>query len=369
MKASFPKVTLKTCWTTVKNKTIKVALIHAKLGLKGGLETRLQNYIEFFLLRGDEVTVVCSRVDTEVTLDARVTLIKLNTRYFPKPLRPWLFYQKVRSYLKDTRFDFSLSLGRTAGQHAVLAPANHLAYLNFLGKGSQSFSDQLQVYLDRQAFESSKTIFACSQMVKQELIDLYGTQASKIEVLYPPINISKFNPNLKTKKTALRLKHQLSPNQKIFLFVSTGHTRKGLPFLLELFSKLDPKKHLLLVSGKPEVKTSLENVQNIGFNSNLNEWYALSDFLIHPAKYEPFGQIVTEAIYMKTPVLISDHVGAKELITSEVGLVLPEGNLGTWQRIVESTNFTAFTFETDFVKENQLSLNDHMKKMLSTLNL
>ena len=36
-------------------------------------------------------------------------------------------------------------------------------------------------------------------------------------------------------------------------------------------------------------------------------WYALADFLIHPAKYEPFGQIITEVIYMKTPVLISDR--------------------------------------------------------------
>ena len=259
-------------------------------------------------------------------------------------------------------------MGRTAGQDAVLAPANHLAYLNFLGKTSKSFSDQLQVYLDQQAFDCSKTIFACSQMVKKELIELYNTEASKIEVLYPPINTLKFNPDLKSQKEAFKIKHGFSPEQKIFLFVSTGHQRKGLSFLLKLFSKLDPNKYLLLVSGKPEVKTSLKNIQDIGFNNNLNEWYSLSDFLIHPAQYEPFGQIITEAIYMKTPVLISDHVGAKELVTSREGRVLPEGNMEAWLLVIESVNPSDFTFETDFVKEHQLSLQDHMKKMLSALN-
>lgn len=336
--------------------------------MKGGLETRLRNYIDYFLSRGDEVTVICSRVDAGVKLSEKVTLVKLNTRYFPKPLRPWLFYQKVRNYLKETAFDFSLSLGRTAGQDAVLAPANHLAYLNFLGKISRSFSDQLQIYLDQQAFEHSRKIFACSHMVRQELIDLYNTQHSKIEILYPPINILKFTPDLKSQKNALRVKQGLSPEQKIFLFVSTGHKRKGLPFLLELFSKLDPNKYLLLISGKPEVKTNLKNIKDVGFNDNLNDWYAMSDFLIHPAKYEPFGQIITEAIYMKTPVLISDRVGAKELITSKEGRVIPEGNLDAWLQAVESVHPSDFTFETDFVKENQLSLDEHMKKMLSALN-
>ena len=75
-------------------------------------------------------------------------------------------------------------------------------------------------------------------MVKKELIDLYTTKASKIEVLYPPINILKFDPDLKAQKEALRLKHGFNPKQKIFLFVSTGHKRKGLPFLLNYFLSL-----------------------------------------------------------------------------------------------------------------------------------
>ena len=269
--------------------------------------------------------------------------------------------------MKSEAFDFSLSLGRTAGQKSVLAPANHLAYLKYMGKTRRSFSDQMQIYLDQLAFEHSEKIFPCSEMVKQELIECDKVEESKLEVLYPPFNTSKFTPHLKKEKTRLRKENGIGENQKVFIFVSTGHKRKGLDFLLKLFSLLDSKQYMLLVSGKPEVKTELKNIKNIGFNSHLNEWYALSDYLIHPAKYEPYGQIITEAIYMKTPVLISDNVGAKELVTNKEGKVLPEGDLDIWLQTILSVQLSDFSFDEDFVTKNQLSLEAHMTKMLSKM--
>lgn len=368
MKARSQKERLKTCWTTVKNKTIRVALIHAKLGLKGGLETRLQNYIEYFLSRGDEVTVVCSRVDEDVKLSDKVTLVKLNTRYIPKPFRPLFFYFKVKKYLANQVFDVSLSLGRTVGQDAVLAPATHLAFQKALSNKNTSLRDYMQIFLDRESYKKSKVIFAASNTVKNELIDLYNVPKQKIKILFPPFNEKRYSPLLKENKSILREKKGFKSDKKIFLFVSVGHRHKGLDFLMRLFSMLDESKYILLISGKPLVKSSLKNVIDVGYNLDLNELYALADFLIHPAKYESFGQIVTESIYMKTPVLISDHVGAKQLITLNEGLVLPEGNVEAWLQAIESVDPLDFKFETDFVKENQLSLDDHMKKMLLALN-
>ena len=103
----------------------------------------------------------------------------------------------------------------------------------------------------------------------------------------------------------------------------------------------------------------------MGFEQDLNSWYAVADFLIHPAKYEPFGQIVTEALYMKTPVLLSDKVGVKELITKEKGVVLPEGDLDRWEEMVRRVEVDQFDFEEDFVAKYGLSLESHMQKMLS----
>lgn len=307
---------------------------------------------------------MCSHVEEAVVLPQNVNIIKLPVRHIPKPFRPYAFFRKVKNYITKSNFDFSLSLGRTIGQQYVLAPATHLGYMKYLGVKSKKLSDYMQVYLDRQSYLSSKKVFACSTMVKQELIDLYKIDKKKVEVLYPPFNASKFDKSLKNNKEQLKKKIGYSSEQILFLFVSTGHKRKGVPFLLKLFKEL-PETHQLMIIGKPEVKTNLPNVQYKGFESDLNEWYAIADFLIHPAKYEPYGQIVTEALYMDTPVVISDKVGAKELVGESEGLVLPEGELEVWEEKLLGIKLTDFNIDKYFVEKNELLLEHHMSKMMS----
>lgn len=134
--------------------------------------------------------------------------------------------------------------------------------------------------------------------------------------------------------------------------------------MLKLFKEL-PATHQLMIIGKPEVKTNLPNVQYKGFESDLNKWYAVADFLIHPAKYEPYGQIVTEALYMNTPVVISDKVGAKELVGKNEGLVLPEGELEVWKEELLEIKLSDFCIDEHFAEKNELLLEHHMVKMMS----
>ena len=246
----------------------------------------------------------------------------------------------------------------------MLAPATHLGYMKYLDVKSKKLTDYMQVYLDKHSYLSSEKVFACSTMIKQELIELYKIDERKIKILYPPFNASKFDKNLKSKKEQLKSKLGYSSEQVLFLFVSTGHKRKGVPFLLKLFKEL-PETHQLMIIGKPEVKTNLPNVQYQGFESDLNNWYAVADFLIHPAKYEPYGQIVTEALYMNTPVVISDKVGAKELVGENEGLVLPEGELEVWKEKLLGIKLSDFIIDEKFAEKNELLLEHHMSKMLS----
>lgn len=331
--------------------------------MKGGLETRLHNYLTYFLNRGDDVTIICSTIEEQTSLPNTVEIVKLNVRYIPKPFRPFAFYKKVKKYLNDAPFDFSLSLGRTAGQHAVLAPSTHLAYLKYMKTKTRKLSDYMQVFLDRISYETSNIVFACSEMLKEELIDLYKIDSSKIKVLYPPFNPSNFNRELISEKESLRKEMSYTNDQQLFLFVSTGHKRKGLNFLLKLFQKLGNRYQLLIV-GTPEVHSHLKNVQYVGYEKNTSKWYAMCDYLIHPARYEAFGQIITESLYMQTPVIISDRVGAKELIGEQEGLVLPEGDLENWIRTIEQLDKDQFRVVNDFVTVHKLGLEDHMNKML-----
>ncbi|PLX10768.1 MAG: hypothetical protein C0594_04440, partial [Marinilabiliales bacterium] len=272
---------------------MKVALIHYRYTLRGGLETRLMNYMNFFLERGDEVCLICSRISEGVSVPENVRIVLLSPGLVLKPWRQKAFSDKVKKYLGNNQFDFSLSLGRTEGQDAVLAPGNHVGYLRALKKSSFSVSDGQQIEMEKRSFLSSKVIFACSEMIRHELINDYRIDEDKIQVLYPPLNTKKFKILEESTRIALKEKYDIRGDKKTFLFVSSSHERKGLPFLFNLFEQLQNEPIELIIVGYPKVHSALDNVRFLEFSNHPEELYNIVDFTIHPAIYEPFGQIVS----------------------------------------------------------------------------
>lgn len=343
---------------------MRVALINSRLSYFGGLETRLLNYIRFFSEKGDEVFVIAHKIDKKIKLPENTTLVKINIRWFPKRYRRLLFNNRVKKYMKKNRFDFSLSLGRTSSQDAVLAPSNHLGYLKAMKKNRYTFNDRQQIYLDRISYEKSKLVFACSSMMKDELVNLYNIPAHKIKILYPPLNINKFNMDLSNDREQIRLEYGMKNDQKIFVFISTGHKRKGLDLLLNIFEKLEYTNNILFIAGNPAVHSKCENIKYLGYVKETNRLYTAADFTIHPALYEPFGQIISESLACGTPVIISTMVGAKEILNPEIGKVINGFDVETWKNEIINLNRSNFKIPKNIAEQYSLSTQNHIEKML-----
>jgi len=344
---------------------MKIALIHYRIVNKGGLETRLLNYIDFFLSEGHEVSVLCSKIHPDIiTNHKNLKIIKLNLGIMPKLFRKWYFNLVLKKEMKKHAFDFSLSLGRTSHQDAVLAPSNHLGYLKALNKKQSSISDYLQIYLDRVSYQKSKIIFAASEMMKSELENLYHINPQKIVVLYPPLNIHKFNKGLKEKQLYFKEKYNLNTNELCFLFVSTSNKRKGIELLKQVFSSLDITKYHLYISGDNPGIYNQKNIHYLGYQKNIEELYAAADFTIHPAIYEPFGQIISESLQCGTPVIISENTGAKELVANEFGIIINGFEKEDWLKAITNIKKREFSILSDFAILNQLSVESHVKMML-----
>ncbi|MGB1206561.1 MAG: glycosyltransferase family 4 protein [Chitinophagales bacterium] len=346
---------------------MKIAIIHDKLIWKGGLETRLRNYVSYFLEQGHDITIIYNKKAADVNFSEHVHLQKMRRLWFPKSLRKWHFSEQTASFLKQNKFDASLSLGRTAHQDAVLAPGNHLGYLAATEKSWRSFDDRMQIFMDKQSFKHSKVIFAASQMIKNELKSLYNVAEQKIKVLYPPLNTEHFTSKPPLEKSLLQKKYGFDAQKTSFLFVSTGHRRKGLPLLLQLFEELDKTKFELLVAGYPKIYSNLENVKYIGFQTEMNELYHATDYFILPALYEPFGQVVAEALQGQTPVIISHKVGAKEVIGLNEGIVVPSFEVSDWKYEIEHLADKNLVVAPNFAERNRLSLPYHAEIILDTL--
>lgn len=340
---------------------MKVALIHIRYIFKGGLETRLFNYINYFLERGDEVHLFTSKISPDIEPPKSLHIHLINLKRVFKPIRNFFFDKKLKHVIDRDSFDFILSLERTSRQYHVVAPSTHKGYL--VAKKSRFYDlvDLLQIYLDKKAFSSAKVVYACSTMIKNEIIKYYGIPPQHIEVLYPPVNLSNFKTTLS--KQEARAKYQLDSQSKYFLLVSTSHKRKGLDLLLEVFKNLPPN-YKLLVAGT-SFKSELENVLSIGFVKEMGTLYRAADVLLHPAVYEPFGQIVSEAFACHLPVMVSENVGAKELITPKNGVVVKSLVKEDWIAAIQSIDMNQFDFEKIGPLLAQLSLEKHMENMLN----
>lgn len=313
---------------------------------------------------GHEVTVIVFRVGKGITLPPGIRLIHVPLWYVPKMLRAYFFDRRLGKIMARERFDFALSLGRTSHQDAVLLPGNHLGYLRAMGIQGRSIDDRLQIMMDAKGYAAAGTILACSEMMRDEVIELYSVPAEKIKVLYPPTDTARFHSGLRENRVSVRERFGMRPDRICCVLVSASHGRKGLPLLLKVFERLKDKGFDLYVAGAESVGSDLPNVHSLGFVKDTENLFAASDFTLLPALYEPFGQVVSESLMCGTPVIVSAHVGAKAVIGENEGLVLPDLEEETWLEAIQSLPNRPFKIAEGFAERHGLGVDAHLGRIL-----
>ncbi|MGB3466838.1 MAG: glycosyltransferase family 4 protein, partial [Cyclobacteriaceae bacterium] len=295
---------------------------------------------------------------------AGIHYMKVSVGAIPsRSLRKIYFSLRVRKILQDPEFanQISLSLGRTGLADIVIAAGNYPGTKREDIVNSSWFKNPMY-YLDKISFKECKHIFAASELVKNELEELFNISEKRITVLYPPIKIEDYSKVASDRKQELYKRFGMDPNRKNFLFVSTGHKRKGLPFLLDIFASLNPDKYVLYVAGN-RFESTLPNVKYLGYVEKTADLYNISDCLLHPASYEAFGQVITESLICGLPVLVSDRVGAREIVNEDNGKILPYNDKDAWKDAI--INFgEKRSFDANWLVKD-LSIEAHVDKMLS----
>ena len=122
-------------------------------------------------------------------------------------------------------------------------------------------------------------------------------------------------------------------------FMGREWERKGLELVMDIFSRLGsllPDLRLVVAGVERQSVNELsacntDKIQFMGETRDINQFYDQIDLLIHPARLEAFGMVVTEALARRIPVLVSDRVGASSVVRPENGQVLPiDATLEQW---------------------------------------
>ncbi|PYK94833.1 MAG: hypothetical protein DME36_04225 [Verrucomicrobia bacterium] len=161
-------------------------------------------------------------------------------------------------------------------------------------------------------------VIANSEMVKNEIVDLYHYPADKIDIVRNGVPLEKFrfDPELREKA---REDLKLKPDQIALLFAGSGWERKGLRFAVKAMALCRNRKMRLLVAGhgNPCFYKS-KRVKFLGEIHDLVPIYAAADIFILPTIYDPFSNACLEALASGLPVITTHANGFSEVIEDGV---------------------------------------------------
>src|SRR6266571_8234185 len=207
----------------------------------------------------------------------------------------------------------------------------------FVRAASRKHRDLLQ--LEESLLEKRKAgrVIVASQMVANEIIDLYRYPADTIDLVRNgvPLDEFRFDAELREKS---RVELNLKQDQIALLFAGSGWERKGLLFAIQAMALCQDRKLRLLVAGRgnarPYKTTPLcfwreKPVQFLGEVADLVPIYAAADIFILPTIYDPFSNACLEALACGLPVVTTRSNGFSEIIEGGVhgSIVADAGSL------------------------------------------
>ncbi|MBK5913167.1 glycosyltransferase family 4 protein [Rhodocyclus purpureus] len=165
-----------------------------------------------------------------------------------------------------------------------------------------------------------KAVICISRMVRDEIKANFGIDDARLHVIYNGIDLDRFNPRLQQHRQEVRSHYGIDAAAPLFIFVGSGFERKGLAALLR---NLPPAAWLLVV-GKDRRQSHYEDmakslgigarVRFAGPQKDVGKLYGAADAFVFPTIYEPFGNVVLEAMATGLPVLTTTTCGGAELV-------------------------------------------------------
>lgn len=168
---------------------------------------------------------------------------------------------------------------------------------------------------------SLKKIICNSLMVKNDIMRCFQVPEEKFAVIYNAIDATRFMPATAAQRQQSREQLNLPDNAKVFIYVGSGFERKGLKASITALAATDA--HLLVV-GQDKQQSHYENLARslgcekrihfLGVQNNVIPFYHAADSLILPTLYDPFPNVILEAMACGLPVITSFTCGGAEFI-------------------------------------------------------
>jgi UDP-glucose:(heptosyl)LPS alpha-1,3-glucosyltransferase len=310
-----------------------IAIVRQRYAADGGAERFVERMLEVLAGVTARVTLITREWLTAPAFEA----VTANPFYLGRLWRDWSFARAVRQLLKSRHFDLVQSHERIAGCEIYRAGdgvhrqwlAQRARILPTWRRGLQAINPYHRYLLraEHALFRHPRlrAVICNSAMVRDDIHRRFGVAAERLHVIYNGIDLDVFHPRLRQHRAAIRARYAIPDDALLCLFVGSGFERKGVAPLLRALARLPANVYALVVGRDKHAPRYRRLAARLGVASRIvfagsqadvRPFYGAADLLVLPTLYDPFPNVVLEALACGLPVLTSTSCGAAEVLAN-----------------------------------------------------
>ena len=307
----------------------KIAVVIPRYGLVGGGE--------LFAYELTERLAEDSRYDIHVLANqwqagsARIAFHKIPILTFPKWLTTVSFAWFAARKLKALKPDIVHTHDRIfRADIATVHSIPHMTWVREIrGKRIPSLFDLATGWVERRMFEKGgcRKIMPVSTLAAEKLCEMFPTIRDKVAVIPPGVDLERFGQTRPDWRHEIRQEFGIGSDDFLVLFVGMNFDLKGLAPLTCAVAmaqrQVPARKISLLVVGKGDSQKFRHLAQELGLGGqvffagirrDMERMYQAADTFCLLSQFDTFGMVVLEAMAAGVPVIVSNRVGARDLV-------------------------------------------------------
>jgi len=304
---------------------VKIAIIRSECSFtKGGAERYAANLCRDLCRMGHQVWVIAEIFDPNIHPDLIHLPVKVNRS--TSATRNHSFNRNAQAAVAKLEVDQVIALSRSFPSDAfrVSDPLHcywmKLRYPTKLRGMIERMNPRHRAILELERAimdpRNTRLIITNSQLSKTLIGKYYPYPQDRIHVIYNGVDFEQFSPD----------PNYTEGEQRQLLFVGQDFKRKGLDPVIRAVAKARAAKYncLLRVIGRDDPAPYQQLAEQLGIaqfvkfqgpTKTIQKAYQSSDLFIFPSLYDPFANVVLEALACGLPALTTTTNGSSEIIT------------------------------------------------------
>jgi 1,2-diacylglycerol 3-alpha-glucosyltransferase len=178
--------------------------------------------------------------------------------------------------------------------------------------------------IERESILRSRKTIVFSKNNADSLTRYYKLVGFGVHVIPPGVDVNRFNNK---KDLSLLGNLNIKEEEIVILYVGRLPPEKNVESLLKELAKVKRDDLKLLVVGDGPERKRLETLSNtlrlggmvsfLGMRTDVEKLYSTADIFVSPSKYEPFGQVILEAMAAGLPCIAFKRVPPEYEVAAE----------------------------------------------------